>query len=1245
MKKFTKGVLAGLCAVVGCSALAAVTMAPATVETPTAQAEASYTTKDIAMMGRVAGWYGNGNFELRLTLGYADWSGSSAQKSYVGEADLATALNKLGFFDKIKLGDKTLREWGCTACYDNWYKVNSGEPDYTLMIPLAMGAENMTAASEAGIGADTPFTILEGALIPSDAYLQGDTSATVYRAGCDYVTTNSDVAYGIYSTATTEVQSVKYVQGHDGVCGYFGVSLVGDDYLGNGSTLEVNQNYSYESKYSDKVLVNGEAGKTGSYGLFNLSSKGQGYFSFAMYATAEEMESITIPAGTQFPSRAMTDLREVNGNPVYIMYETQTDVTFYKQVDGSWAKPLVEKETSVESAFIEGDESGSFTFIKLATNDYPNDIDNWGGSSVREFLARTNFYTHVLIDGVPLGSTAEALLNVWGNKGVVAFRTSNGVNTKQITVLAGCQFPTYNAIANGENEVYVTTQDITFVKNADGVFVEGTPFDEELEAAKVEALAEIEAYKAGEVYFPEQSAERIAAVNTAKKSIQNAVSEALVATALSDAKATIDALKTKAATIEAAQAEIEAYMAQEGYYKEQEAAQRAAIVAEKTAAVANAETATAVAEIVASAKAEINALPAAWEKYETMDVAMWARVAGWHGNGNFEINFTLGYADWGKTAIGQKSYDGSLAALLKKLDLFNKVKLGNKTLAEWGCTACYDNIYWLNEDAPYYNLRIPFSMGKDNMAAATEAGIGHASPVTILEGALIPSYGYLTKTVDSEVYRAGADYVTSTSTKAYGFEATAKVEIESVKYVQGFDGTCGYFGISFVGDDYLGDGTTLDVSQSYYFDNKFSDCILVNGEAEKVGYYGLFNLGEAGVGYYAFQIFVSADELVSITIPAGTKFPTRAMTDLYAINSNPVYIMYEVAEEITLYKTADGYGSYAEYIIPEVENYKAGMFREAEEAQRLAIIAEAKAVILSADAKDAIDAAVAAAKAKIDVLKTAAQYADEELAGVKQAALATIAAYKADVVYLAEEAQAKADIIANANAMVAAATSEAEIQLAVDNAIAAIDLLATKEAIVDAAKAEVEAYKSDVEYFDEQAAEKASIVENALARIDVATSEANVNAIVAAAKADIDALKTKAEIEAEILAGHKANANKAVDDLKKTIDFDLYDDEAIVLINAIYANAKTAIETGATEEEILAAVEAFKAALAEVPQKGIDGEDGDVTTPGVEDEGTEDILDSIMGALPFGCSGVVGGLAYALVVLGAAIVVCKKKEN
>ena len=61
---------------------------PNSANVPVAQADASYTTKDIAMMGSVAGWHGNGNFEIRLTLGESDWGTTGGQQSYKGTGDL-----------------------------------------------------------------------------------------------------------------------------------------------------------------------------------------------------------------------------------------------------------------------------------------------------------------------------------------------------------------------------------------------------------------------------------------------------------------------------------------------------------------------------------------------------------------------------------------------------------------------------------------------------------------------------------------------------------------------------------------------------------------------------------------------------------------------------------------------------------------------------------------------------------------------------------------------------------------------------------------------------------------------------------------------------------------------------------------------------------------------------------------------------------------------------------------------------
>ena len=756
--------------------------------------------------------------------------------------------------------------------------------------------------------------------------------------------------------------------------------------------------------------------------------------------------------------------------------------------------------------------------------------------------------------------------------------------------------------------------------------------------AKNNALAELEGYKANEEYFEEQAAELAAIIEAAKTAMNDVSDESGIAPVIAEAKAAIDELILKSDVVAAAKATLDGYKAEEGYFREEQAAERAAIIAEAKTQIDNATTQTAVNAAVNGAKAAIDKLMTASEYYEPQDVAMLGRVAGWHGNGNFEIRITLGEKDW-TTENGEYAYAGELAQLLNKLDFFNKIKLGDKTLAEWGCTACYANSYWLGNGGPQNTIMIPLSMGKDNMDAASAAGIKADSPITILEGAIIPGYTYLNKT-GSVVYRAGCDYETIESTKAYGIEATAKTEIEGVKYVQSFDGTCGYFGISLKGDDYLGNGAQLDVNQNYYFDNKFSDLILVNGETGKVGYYGLFNLGVDGKGYYAFQIFVAEEDIVSITIPAGAKFPTRAMTTLFAINSNPVYIMYEVEETITLYKTANGYGTYEEYIadyaaeqVTVLEGYKAGLFREAEEAQRAAIVEAAIESMKTADDKDAIDSIVAQTKAAIDQLKTDAQYASEELAEVKSEANAEVESYKADVVYLEEQAQARANSINEAKAKIAEAVTEEAILAAVAEAKAEMDAIETKEAIVNAALVEVDAYKADVVYLEEQAAARVALIATAKETIQSATAKAAIDTAVTDMKAAIDQLKTKDQVEAEAFAAYKATANATVDSLKKAIDFDLYEEDAILTINNLYATAKAALEAAETEADVDEAVEAFETALEEVPQKNVNNSDntgGDAQTDGKT-----------------GCSGTVSGIAFGVVLLGLAsgVLLKKKKED
>ena len=57
-----------------------------------------------------------------------------------------------------------------------------------------------------------------------------------------------------------------------------------------------------------------------------------------------------IPAGTIFPSRAMTTLKTANGNnSVTVFYETQTDKTFVKDENGAWYCPDDVEEIETET--------------------------------------------------------------------------------------------------------------------------------------------------------------------------------------------------------------------------------------------------------------------------------------------------------------------------------------------------------------------------------------------------------------------------------------------------------------------------------------------------------------------------------------------------------------------------------------------------------------------------------------------------------------------------------------------------------------------------------------------------------------------------------------------------------------------------------------------------------------------------------------------------------------------------------
>ena len=720
--------------------------------------------------------------------------------------------------------------------------------------------------------------------------------------------------------------------------------------------------------------------------------------------------------------------------------------------------------------------------------------------------------------------------------------------------------------------------------------------------------------------------------------------------------------------------------------------------------------------------------------YETVDTAVMARIHNEYiPNGNFSLYIILPELDMGGRT-GCVEFTMNLAEEFNKLGFFDNIKIAGKTLREYGCTGFYNNFaFGVNEkpteEVPHNHIRFYCHADPDIWSAAHNTGaISFSSDVTVAEGTVFPNYAYLNGEAGAKLYRAGCEFVTTSSTANYGMTSYGETDIDVMEYVQGHDGNSGYLGVSLKGDDYLGNGEQVEINQSYKHQyNSFIGSIELNGLKDQASYYGLYNLGEAGKGFYAFQVAIAEGELNSITIPAGTLFPTRALNDLPAQNLLPsgVYasplIVYRTQTTQTFYRNLEGkYVSFDGYLasvqayvqetynakiadcfaededtlnsanvaataalanattiedidgaynaakaafdsvmtktetvaaaMAELNAYKAaeGYYRDAEKAQRDGFVADAETALSAITTKEQVNAIVTETKASIDGLKTAAQYADEELADEKEAARAEILAYKADVAYLDEEETARAMARAAGLTAVAEAKSSEEIAVAVETVKTTIDGIETRASIVDAAKAEVSGYKAEEGLYREaQATERANIVALAIDVIESATIKATVEQAVATAIEAIDALKTDAELTAEeldaankVLAQEKEIALEKINELKASVDYNKYSIENQAAINELYKAVKSLVEDALTKEEINAAVVTFEEELAKIPQVETNNDNNNSVTDDDANAGMD-----IMAQL--GCTSMVGvsGVMALTVALGAVVCVKKRKED
>ena len=189
MKNMKKWILSALCAT---CAFAGVATLQNSQEMTTANAAVAtvYETVDTAVLATIKNEYiPNGNFSLYLLVPELDMGGKSGQVDFT--SDMAYEFNKLGLFDKIKIGEKTLREWGCTSFYYpnsvGFNEKSVGEiPHNNIRLYCHANPEIWEAAHKSGeVSFSSPVTVAEGALIPGYAYLSGGEDAKLYRTGCD----------------------------------------------------------------------------------------------------------------------------------------------------------------------------------------------------------------------------------------------------------------------------------------------------------------------------------------------------------------------------------------------------------------------------------------------------------------------------------------------------------------------------------------------------------------------------------------------------------------------------------------------------------------------------------------------------------------------------------------------------------------------------------------------------------------------------------------------------------------------------------------------------------------------------------------------------------------------------------------------------------------------------------------------------------------------------------------------------
>lgn len=217
-----------------------------------------------------------------------------------------------------------------------------------------------------------------------------------------------------------------------------------------------------------------------------------------------------------------------------------------------------------------------------------------------------------------------------------------------------------------------------------------------------------------------------------------------------------------------------------------------------------------------------------------------------------------------------------------------------------------------------------------------------------------------------------------------------------------------------------------------------------------------------------------------------------------------------------------------------------------------------------------------------------------------------------------------------------AATSNQEVDELFDEATLKINAVQTiLGQYKDYAKEELNSYKSPAIYRDDEKAELEDILADAFAQIDKCNDKASVDLVVIDVKDRIDEIKTAAQYDAEELAAAKKAAKAEIERYVGLLELNRYSDESVSNIQKLALDARNAVDSATSADQIEQIVNSFKESIKDVKTNDgstFNGEGYNNPSSGSAKKCGGNIISTSV-------------ILSAISLMGIALLFLKKKEN